>query len=241
MQHGSPPASLLVKALEEFTPKDDARVSRVVLEILGPIPVSECRVRTWVERPGRRIELLGAELMAPDSSGAFRAVARAFAWRLETADTSLVADPPGEVHTPLVPPHEGKAWDTATSTHFGRGYIDEIEWSYIQKPGRNGSPGQVWGRPRVKIVDDDPLTPVQRLFTVVDSANGVGAKLDIRKWTYLNTDLSVHLHRLPEGEWVGLSAKTTTGPDGIGMCSAVIYDEKGPVGRSAQTLLIRPR
>ncbi|MCW4353086.1 thioesterase family protein [Hoyosella sp. YIM 151337] len=238
-QHGSPPATLLVKALEEHDPRADARISRVVLEILGPIPVTECRVRTWVQRPGKRVELLGAELAAPDAHGNFRAVARAHAWRLETHDTAAVADPPGAVHEPLVRPEEGEPWDAATM--LNPGYITAIEWSSVRRPSRSGAPGQTWGRPLVKVVDDEPLSPLQRLFAVVDSANGIGAKLDIRKWTYLNTDLTVHVHRLPEGEWIGLSAKTTTGPDGIGMCSCVIYDEKGPVGRSAQTLLVRPR
>ncbi|MBB3037299.1 thioesterase family protein [Hoyosella altamirensis] len=238
-QHGSPPAALLVKALEEFEPRANTRISRVVVEILGPLPVSECRLRTWIERPGRRIQLLGAELQAEGADGGFRTVAKAYGWRLETSDTSHVADAPGVVHDPLVPPHEGEPWDPAHT--FGPGYISAIEWSSIRRPSRSGKPGQTWGRPRVLLVDDEPLTPLQRLFTIVDSANGIGAKLDIREWTYLNTDLTVHIHRLPEGEWIGLSAKTTAGPDGIGMCSAVIYDEKGPVGRSAQTLLISPR
>ena len=32
-----------------------------------------------------------------------------------------------------------------------------------------------------------------------------------------------------------------TGPDGVGMCAGVLYDEQGAVGRIAQTLQIRAR
>ena len=60
------------------------------------------------------------------------------------------------------------------------------------------------------------MTPLQRLFAVADCANGIGTKLDIRKWTFLNTDLVVHVHRVPEGEWTGIRAETNYGPDGIG-------------------------
>jgi len=76
---------------------------------------------------------------------------------------------------------------------------------------------------------------------VVDSANGIGSPLDVREWTFLNTDLSVHLYREPVGAWTGVAASTDVGPDGVGLCSAVLHDELGPVGRSAQILLVRPR
>ena len=87
----------------------------------------------------------------------------------------------------------------------------------------------------------EPTDPLQRFLAVVDSANGVGAPLSVTGWTFLNTDLSVHLHRDPVGEWVGVEASTSIGPDGIGVCTAVLHDEHGPVGRSAQVLLVQPR
>jgi hypothetical protein len=232
MQHGSPPATLLVRAMEQLDPRPGARISRVVMEILGPIPLAENRVRAWVERPGAQVELLGAELLAPVPSGGYRAAARAYAWRLATADTPSAES----AWDPVLPARsEGARWDPLQV--YPPGYIDSLEWVRIEQPG----PGQVWARPLVPLLDGEELSPLQRLFTVVDSANGIGAKLDIRKWTFLNTDLSVHIHREPQGEWVGLSAETSVGPDGIGMCAAVVYDERGPVARSAQTLLVRPR
>lgn len=72
----------------------------------------------------------------------------------------------------------------------------------------------------------------------------------------MNTDLVVHLHRLPqlgpieatesviqpEGTgWVGIAARGSIGPDGIGMTAGELYDAHGPIGRSMQTLLVRPQ
>ena len=99
----------------------------------------------------------------------------------------------------------------------------------------------MWARPRVDVVAGERATALQRLFAVVDSANGVGSPLDVRTWTFLNTDLTVHLYREPAGAWTGLDARTSIGTDGVGTCAAVLHDQHGPLGRSAQILLVRPR
>ncbi|MBN4926562.1 thioesterase family protein [Hoyosella rhizosphaerae] len=235
MQHGSPPSALLVRSLERCVARPDAHLSRVTVDILGPIPLTQCRVRSAVTRPGSKIQLVRAELQSLQDDGSYRSVATAQAWQLATSDTSSAAMD----HDPTMANYT--AGRTADPTKFfPPGYVHVVEWVLLTKPGADG-PGQFWGRPKVCLVDDEPLTPLQRLFSVVDSANGLGAKLDIRAWTYLNTDLSVHLYRQPVGDWIGVSAQSSVGPDGIGMCAAVLHDEKGPCGRSAQTLLVRAR
>ena len=71
-------------------------------------------------------------------------------------------------------------------------------------------------RPPVDLVDGEPMSPVQRLMTCVDSASGVSAALDPAKWAFLNTELTVHVLRPPVGEWVCLDAETTLGDGGGG-------------------------
>jgi len=51
----------------------------------------------------------------------------------------------------------------------------------------------------------------------------------------------VHLHRRPVGEWIGMDAETVIGPGGVGLATSVLHDSTGPVGRSAQSLLVRGR
>ncbi len=65
--------------------------------------------------------------------------------------------------------------------------------------------------------------------------------MDWDRYLFINTDLTVTLHREPAGEWVCLDAVTYPERSGIGMAESRLYDEKGPVGRSTQTLLIGPR
>jgi hypothetical protein len=235
LQHGAPPSALLVRALERCGARDETRLTRVVVEILGPIPIADLEVRSWIERPGRRIELIVAELWATTADGSARAVARGTAWRMETVDTGDVVH---VVYPPLEPRDSGTPG--VLEGLWSVGYLKTLDWSWIAPIGCVGT-GKVWARPKPELVEGEKMSALERLFAVADISNGVGAKLDPEHWTFLNTDLTVHIFRVPEGEWVGVAAETTTGPDGVGMCAGVLYDEQGAVGRIAQTLQIRAR
>lgn len=241
MQHVSPPAALAVRALEGVAARAQMRLSRVTVEVLGAVPRAELTVRARVERSGRQIELVVAELFAPGPDGALRAVLRASGWRMAVTDTTdLVIT----AHDPMpVPPEQLVADDAEREAPpvWLPGYIDAVEWRWCDGSFDEQGPGRVWGRPRIPLVAGEASSTLQQLFMVVDSTNGVGAPLDVREWTFLNTDLTVHLFRAPAPGWTGLDVHTSIGPDGVGTCEAVIHDELGPVGRSAQILLVRPR
>ena len=63
----------------------------------------------------------------------------------------------------------------------------------------------------------------------------------VARYLFINVDLTVHLHRLPAGEWVCLDAVTIPEPTGIGLADTALRDERGPIGRALQTLLVRER
>jgi hypothetical protein len=65
--------------------------------------------------------------------------------------------------------------------------------------------------------------------------------LDWRRYLFINVDLSLHLHRLPAGEWVRLDAVTVSERNGIGVADTALHDERGPIGRALQTLLVADR
>jgi hypothetical protein len=93
----------------------------------------------------------------------------------------------------------------------------------------------------VPLLPGEEPTPLQRVLVAADSGNGVSAALDWRRYLFINVDLSVHLHRMPEGEWVCLDAVTLPQPNGVGMADTALFDERGPIGRAAQTLLVDER
>ena len=94
---------------------------------------------------------------------------------------------------------------------------------------------------RQPLVEGEEPSPLQRLLAVADSGNGVSSTLDHAGYIFINVDLSVHLYRLPVGEWVGLEAITLPEPNGIGLADSALHDERGPIGRALQTLLVRQR
>jgi Thioesterase-like superfamily len=233
IQHGSPPLALLTKAIEERA-HTHQRIGRLSLDILGAIPVVPVRVRTWVERPGSRISLLGAEMLAARPDGSLRPVARVTAWLLATSDTRDVTS---DRYPPLVE-GDAVALPPAFDTWVG-GYIESVSWRPQQTDP--GTPAVYWLAPLVNVVDDEQPTPLQRLASVVDSANGVGPVLDPNEFVFMNTDTAVHLHRLPTGVDFALRARASVGPDGIGVTTAELFDRTGFIGTSAQTTLIQRR
>jgi acyl-CoA thioesterase len=79
------------------------------------------------------------------------------------------------------------------------------------------------------------------VLAAADSGNGVSASLDWRHYLFINVDLTVHLHRMPAGEWVCLDAETFPEASGVGMADTRLLDESGQIGRAVQTLLVAER
>jgi hypothetical protein len=228
-QHAGPPSALLARAIELCEPREGMRVGRVTVEILKPLPIEPITLTAQVVRPGRSVELIEASI-----EGAHGELTRARGWRL--AESEIEADweqddpPPGHEDAEALeffPTGESVGWHTAMEIVFARGRFLE--------PG----PATVWIRPRVALVEGEPITPLQRVMLAADGGNGVSAPLPWDRFIFINTDLTVHLLRPPEGEWVCLDSVTHV--EGIGMTDTALWDERGRVGRAAQTLLVRAR
>jgi hypothetical protein len=227
IQHGSPPLALLTKLIEEQCDGSGLRVGRLSLDILGAIPVSPVRTRAWVERPGARVAMLIAEMIAD------RPVARVTAWLMAVADIAHVAS---DRYQPVA---EGAAEPLPAAFADAGGYFDALD---CRPQNTEGQPAAVWWfTPTAHIVETEPTTALQRLAAVVDCANGVGAILDPSEYFFMNTDTVLHLHRLPTGEDFALRARASLGRDGIGVTTAEVFDRTGFVGTSAQTILVRHR
>ena len=238
-QHMGPPSALLVRALERESGRDDVRLARVTVEVLGKVPVGTLEVSSRIARRGRTIELVTAELVSRDPGGEPRAVARATGWFHGVVDTGAVVTVPGATMPALPGPETGRTRDIPDG--WLRGYLTSVDWRWIEGGLDEIGPGRAWGRVLGQVVAGEEPSPTQRLAAVADSTNGCAARLDLRRWLFVNTDLTLHLHRAPRGEWTGLDADSVIGPEGTGTAYSVIHDEAGPVGRAAQALTVRPR
>jgi len=234
-QHAGPPSALLTRAIERLTPSIEgpSQLTRLTVEILGPVPTGEVRVSAAVTRPGRTVELVEGELEAGG-----RVAMRVRAWRIRTTELSLPAGVDG--HLPP-PPAIPEAVADFRDTSWADVYLGAVEWRFIVGHLQDPGPATVWTRLRIPLVAGEDPTPTQRLVAVADSGNGLSSLLSFDDWWFINTDLSIHLHRVPVGEWIYVSARSTLDRPGVGLAETELFDRAGRVGRGAQSLMVGPR
>ncbi len=121
------------------------------------------------------------------------------------------------------------------------GYHTAMDYRFVSGGFLEPGPALVWLRMRQPLVEGEAPSPLVRVLVAADSGNGVSAALDYRRFLFINTELTVHLTREPAGEWVCLDAVTRPGTLGVGLAESVLSDERGRIGRAAQTLLVRER
>jgi len=150
-----------------------------------------------------------------------------------------VAIAPAMTPAPPVPPAESAPFELPLMSG-DHGYHRAMEWRLAKGTWGSG-PTAVWLRPRVPLVAGEIATPLECLVIATDSARGVAVVVDPGVATFVNGDLTIALHRNPVGEWTCLDAATTGERHGIGLTRARLWDARGLVGRSLQTLLLEPR
>jgi hypothetical protein len=233
--HGGAPAALIAYAFERMEPGAELPIARLGFEFLKPVPLAPLTLRTRFAREGRRVQELAAELSAGEEL-----VCRASALRIQPVPTDL----PGSGQAPptkMPGPEHGKAVEYSLNKAAGTSLASTgMEMSWLSDPWDQG-PGRVWMRLREPILPDEQTTSLVRLVATADFGNGVSAELPFADYLFINADLSIHLWRQPQGEWIGLDARTLLASNGIGTAESVLHDEHGPVGRAFQTLVVQPR
>jgi Thioesterase-like superfamily len=233
-QHAGPPCALLGRELDRAGRITGARLTRATIEILRPVPIASLSVSAEVVRPGRNVELIEGSLLHGDTE-----VMRARAWRVRTAQLPMDAAT-RTCPAPLPGPDAGERRDFFPSGS-DTGYHTAMEVLFVSGAYLEPGPARAWIRMRMPLVTGEEPTPLERVLVAADAGNGVSAPLDYARWTFINTDLSVALRRPPSGEWVGLDAVTYAEPDGVGLSDTALHDERGPIGRATQSLLVAER
>ena len=89
------------------------------------------------------------------------------------------------------------------------------------------------------LLKDESPSGYQRVAVAADSGNGISAVLDFKRYSFVNSDLTINLLRRPVGEWICLEARTWLGPNGGGLAESTLYDGEGLIGRATQSLAVR--
>jgi len=228
--HAGPPTALLARAVERLVPEQ--RLVRLTVELTRPVPMAGFTIEASTTRVGRTVSTATARIL--DLDGRQVALANSSHLAAQPEDRGVqssiapVTDPSLATRGPF---------PLSESRHGSTAFMDGVEISY--PPGENNSPGPttLWMR-TVAIVEGETPSPFQRVCPLADCGNAISRNAEPTEFGFVNTDLTIHLHREPVGDLIGSQVSSIWNADGIGMSDALLFDAQGPIGRAVQTLLV---
>lgn len=238
-QHGSAMLGLLARAVENHASERPMQVVRLVADLKRAAPMQAVTTPTRCLQSGKNVELVEADI---EVDGAVFATARALRIRVADIDVShhengqMTAPPYGpaparEGYSQLMPLVEGEAFHHAVDIRATREYAERA----------------LWFRLRCPMVAGERVSPLVRTAALADWSYSVptiareirlGEMLP-RTVATINPDAAIHVHRPLVGEWMCMDADVHYGPHGAGSANARLYDERGSIGHTSQSILIR--
>lgn len=212
---------------------------RLTVDLMKPVPLQPMTVGTRVLRTGRRLQLVEIGLRYGDAL-----VAQALLLALRPAPLDAAG-----LNPPLVAPADSPdgvapAWsiDPDAESFVGGGQ----EFRFL--PQTMLGAGVAWFRLRRPVLDDGrPPSPLARAAAAGDVGGAVSARrgeggppatLDT---SFVNADISIHLARPPEGDWIRVASQSRWEPSGIGFVDADLADAAGDFGSVNQALVLERR
>jgi len=232
-QHGGAPTMLIGHLLQE---QSQLALVRLTVEFLRPVPKKLMRAEFEKVRSGKKVESWSCSLFCDGEK-----VVSATGLFIQEEQQSFELPKHTTIKTPVLPDpnSQNSSKDIAFTFDTSEANMaDSIE--IILSRGEYGK-GEVgaWLRMRGTVLKDKPATPLDRFLAVADCGNGIAGFLDIKKYSFINPDLTVYINRLPKNEWVHSDAKSFGCHNGIGLSDSAIFDEEGFIGRVNQSLLLR--
>lgn len=236
-QHGGAPAALVAALSEEAMAAEDGewQLMRLSLELPRPVPMAPLRVETTTEG-GRSVRRLRVRLLTEGD----QAVAEGLALMHRRGDVSTLPAFGDTLPGPDVPLPEA----CTRRARFG-GMPDRpafhatgMEIRIAGGSDTEAGPAIAWLRPAMPLIADRADSPAMRACAASDFGNGLSWETPFGEYAFANSDLSVHLQRLPQGEWIGMDARTWVTPGGIGQARSQLFDARGVFGLAVQNLVV---
>jgi acyl-CoA thioesterase len=193
--------------------------------LLRPAPLAPLETRTELLRKGGRVGALETVLLAED-----KLIAKGMA-SFVAAETvaGVPAEPPLAADPAALP-----AWPMHPRFRH-QTLFDALDL-------RHDEEGRIWGRLKRPMVPFD--TTLAAAFAVADNGQPFSLAGDttlLKRLTFPNIDIALHLSRPPQRGWIGVKARSDWRPDGMGLTESELFDEAGRIGRCCQTIVLVPR
>lgn len=232
--HGGPVAALMTRAAELVDAPVPTRLARMTVELLRPVSFVPLVVDVQVVRPGKKVSTLDLVMRAADDPEMVYALGRA--QRIRTADVvfddSTIDD---------VPPLPGSAtpvepWPGVGEVTF---HANAVEHRFVRGHFTQLGPALDWMRMLVSVVPGEVASGWQRAAAFSDFTNGLSSIVPFDGTSiFINPDLTVHLWREPQGEWICSDAVTRASDTGVGLSQTALWDRQGRIGTGLQSLFL---
>lgn len=230
--HAGPVAGLVVRAAEAEI-GGDKMLTRLTLDIVRPLPLAGLRVVAQTMRRSGTLATTSVEVRDLDGtlcvSGSTMHLTR-----------RALPDVPGVPVDPV--DFDGAAPGTfpiPKGLHGKPAFSQFIDIRY--PPGHGYGPGAktLWMKTPPLLADEEP-SPIQSLCALADCGNGISWNAPPESMGFMNTDLTLQVHREPGSDWLASEAVSHWHGTGIGMSQAILHDRSGPVATALQTLVLFP-
>ena len=230
--HAGPVAGLVARAAEvEVGP--EKMLTRLTMDVLRPVPVEGVRVAAETTRHTRSVAATRVTVHDLEDTLLVQATT------MHLAERDL-----GPLPSPVLP---SPAFDEATPGEFAIGagrhdlpnFARLLETRYPPGHGFGPGPKMIWLR-TPDLVAGEETSPIQGICALADCGNGISWNLPATEMGFMNTDLTLQIHRAPKPGWHASDAISHWHSNGIGMSQAVLFDTEGPVGTALQTLSLFP-
>jgi Thioesterase-like superfamily len=224
--HGRCVIALLASVIEQRHGGSDFMPARLTVDMFRlPQIGTPAEVKTRLIRDGLRIRVVEAEFV---SGGVGMARASCQLLRKTQNAEGTVWSPPN--------------WDAALPADIPVPADPRLgmngKWAVRPIVGAMGTigPRRLWISERHDLVDDTPWTPFTRVAVAADFASPFANAGD-HGLRYINSDVTLYLHRLPVTEWIGFEVVNHHASDGVAIGECWLYDEQGPIGTSTVAAL----
>jgi hypothetical protein len=228
--HGRVLAGLLGHTVEQRFGGPGFHFARLTIDLFRLPMLSPVSINVRLVREGNRIKV--AEGVIAQAGPETVEVARGtvvMLRRTEQPEGTVWTPPPWDVPRPdEVPPPSFRGegprppaaftpmWETRPITGRGFGGVEQK---------------RAWIRETRLLVAGEPLTPFVRAAIAADYTNPFANSGD-RGLNFVNADITLYLHRLPETEWIGFEVASHQSEEGIAVGECTLYDERGAIGHS---------
>jgi len=215
--HGRVVSGLLACALEAEFGDPQFMPARVTTDLYRLPEYAPITIETRLVRDGRRIRVVDAEFFSGGVSAA-RATCQ-FLRRSAPSPGRVWSPPPWNAPRPDdLPPPEPPA----------RGPIGVN----LPIPNEGFGPNRRWFKERLALIEGEVITPFVRVAMSADMTSGI-ANAAQDGVGYINSDVTLYLHRPPRAEWIGYETVDHGATDGVAVGSCRLYDLEGHIGAAS--------